>query len=463
MKKITLSLVALSAIMTTSGFSADDLASAFKEGTTSGQVRAFYINRNYSFADSTTATHTSNTLFDRDGLALGGKLAYETASLYGISVGAAFYTANKLDNDSVTMSHNDRTLFNSQDQGYTFLGQAYLQGKYGKTTVKVGRQQLDTPMAGSDDTREVPTLFTAALVVNNDLPDTTLIAGRVTQIAYGSFSNAYLGTKELALVSGYGLSGATAYGASTDYRNGTFQSLGQAALGADAKNSGVTVASFINKSIKDLTLQAWDYNAEGILNAVYAQADYSWKCLLNPNATMTGSIQYIKENDLSSALNLNSAPYYGVQLATKAGNFNGAVAYSHTGKESGSTFGGDILSPWGGMPAFTQGMVTRHQFFADTTSYKVSAGYNLKDIVGQDVTASAYYCSFDVGTANTYTQKVTTTEPGFDITYNNAGIKNLQLKLRGNFPNDFRKDPTAGTLGQTTSWAEYRVIANYNF
>ncbi len=481
MKKIALSLVAVSAIVTTSGFAADTLEGAFKEGKVSGQVRAFYINRSVDYVVTSGA---STTDYKRDGLALGGKLAYETAPLYGISMGAAFYTTNKLDNTAYASGangvqkselgtqRNDYTLFGSDDKGYTFLGQAYLQGKFSNTTVKVGRQQLDTPLAGSDDAREIPNLFTAALVINTDIPSTTLIGGRVTQIAYGSFANAYLGSQtynSLAIVSGYGISNG-ASNTITDYKNGKFQSMGRAALGSyadglNASDSGVTVVAAINKSISGLTAQAWYYNAENILSAVYAQADYSWKCLLNPNATMTASAQYLKENELSNS-GLSSAPYYGVQLATKAGSFNAAVAYSSTGKSASALFNGSIISPWGGMPAFTQGMVTRHQFYSDTTAYKVSAGYNLKDIIGQDITTSAYYCKFNVGDQhNTLggadymgALKTNTVEPGFDITYNNAGIKNLQLRLRGNFPSKFYSTTT-----NTAGWSEYRVIANYNF
>lgn len=446
MRKITLSLAVAATVATTGSFAASDLEGAFKEGKTSGQIRAFYINRAYDFQNGATADYS------RDGLALGGKLAYETAPLHGISAGVAFYTTNKLDDENTVMSKNDKTLFDGNDDGYTMLGQAYVQGKFGNTTVKIGRQQLDTPLAGSDDARMLPNLFEAALIMNTDLPGTTLIGAHVTRMTYGTFSNAYLGTGLLAATGGYGLR--------SDYKNGTFLNMGKAALGDTAKDSGVTTAAVIYKGIPNLTLQLWDYYAAEILNAVYAQADYSWKCLLNPAATMTASFQYIKESDMHDSADLTSAPYYALQLAMKAGSFNAAVAYSATGTDSGTLYNGSVLSPWGGMPAFTQGMVTRHQFFADTTAWKLSAGYNLKDLTSQDITASAYYTSFKVDSDNSYTKAVTTTEPGFDIIYNNAGIKNLQLRLRGNFPKDFKKSPTND---ETTSWKEYRVIANYNF
>jgi imipenem/basic amino acid-specific outer membrane pore len=456
MRKVTLSLAAVSILATTGSFAADDLASAFKEGKASGQIRAFYINRDYTFANS-SGVATSNKNSDRDGLALGGKLGFETAPVYGIAAGAVFYTTNKMDNKEVIAAKNDTTIFSRDASGYplstTYLGQAYLQGKFSNTTVKIGRQQLDTPLAGSDDARMTPTLFEAAVLINTDLPDTTLIGAQVTRIAYGTFANGYVNGGEFAAVSGYGMR--------SDMKVGVFQTMSKAALGDTVKDTGVTAVAVINKSISGLTLQVWDYYATDILNAVYAQGDYGWKCLLNPAVNMTGSVQYIGENGIGEKYAGNvAAKYYAVQLAAKSGNFNAAAAYSATSKETGKTFNGGVISPWGGMPAFTQGMVTRHQFFADTTAWKISGGYNLKDVIGQDITASAYYASFKVNTANTYTKAETTTEPGFDITYNNAGIKNLQLKLRGNFPDKFK---TSTTTNETTSWKEYRVIANYNF
>jgi len=38
-------------------------------------------------------------------------------------------------------------------------------------------------------------------------------------------------------------------------------------------------------------------------------------------------------------------------------------------------------------------------------------------------------------------------------------VKNLQLRLRGNFAEDFNVNGAGDTVG----WNEYRFIANYNF
>ena len=108
----------------------------------------------------------------------------------------------------------------------------------------------------------------------------------------------------------------------------------------------------------------------------------------------------------------------------------------------------------GEMPAFTQGMVTRHQFFADTATTKAAVTYNFNNITGLNLKATGYYASFDIGATNTYKsgEAWTATEAGFDIKY--QATKALNLRFRGNFPTDFAPD---------LDWAEYRLIANYNF
>jgi len=202
----------------------------------------------------------------------------------------------------------------------------------------------------------------------------------------------------------------------------------------------------IYKGIDNLSLQAWDYYAHDILNAIYLQADYKL-------SSIKLSAQYINESDVGSALAGSvDSNYWAVKAGTSFGDLSGYVAYSQTGESSGSMNGG-IITPWGGMPAFTQGMVTRHQFFADTDTWKVAATYDFNNLTNLNLKATAYYASFDVGAKNTYTNSAfEAAESGFDIKY--QATKALNLRLRGNFPTDFKPG---------LDWAEYRFIANYNF
>ena len=102
-------------------------------------------------------------------------------------------------------------------------------------------------------------------------------------------------------------------------------------------------------------LQAWDYYAHDILNAIYLQADYGWKCRLNEDVKMNASAQYINQSDVGDALAGNvDSNYWGVKLGASSGALSGYVAYSQTGDSDGATNGG-IITPWGGMPALHKG------------------------------------------------------------------------------------------------------------
>ena len=427
-KTVAVSIAALCAAAAADG--AENLSTMFSEGKTSGQLRAFSISR----ALSGTADYT------RTANAVGGYLKYETGAYEGLSLGAAFYTTNGVFNDDDKLSAEfDPTLLGPDNRSYSFLGEAYLQYKRGNTMLKVGRQKLDTPLAGSDDARMLPNLFEAYLAVNTDLPDTTFVAGHVTQFAQGTFGRAYTGGV-LSATSGYSY---------VDAKNqaGHFVDMGQYAIGVET--DGVSVISATYTGIDHLKLQVWDYYAWDILNALYAQADVSWNCLFSDSVKPYAAAQLIQQDavgdKLAEAL-ADNATYWALKAGAKFGNANVYAAYSKNET-------GHVITPWGGMPAFTQGMVTRHQFIAEAEAYKVAASYNWKDF-GVNLTSAVYYTSFDLTDNAGYGTARTTTEPGFDLQYYPEAVKNLQIRLRGNFPDDYNNG---------LDWDEYRLIVNYNF
>lgn len=437
-KNIAISVITIGLLSSVNVNAAEDLSSMFSEGKTSGQIRTFSIDREYNGSAGNT-TH-------RNGTALGGKLKFETAAYEGLSFGTALYTTNEVG----ASPEKDPTLFGVNSEGYSILGEAYLQYKRGNTTFKGGRQKLDTPLAGSDDARMLPNLFEAYVLINTDVPDTTLIAAHVTKFAQGTFGRAY-GGGLLAVTAGYSV---------TDDKNqvGDFVNMGTYALGT--ATNGVSVVSATYAGIENLKVQLWDYYAHDILNAVYGQADFSWKCLLNDSVKNTLSAQVINENEVGDKIaGKVSGMYVGAKLATKIENFSAYVAYSQTSANSSTDAAttNAIITPWGGMPAFTQGMVTRHMFLAGTTASKVVASYNWKAF-GPDLSTTLYYSNYTMADYNGYTNG-DASESGFDFIYKPAIVKNLNLRLRGNFADSFN----VATTGATTGWSEYRFIANYNF
>lgn len=317
-------------------------------GTFSGQLRGFYIDRTYEG----TLENNRNTL------TVGGWIGYDSPTWNSLSLGAKVYSTNSIDihDGEKTSSQYDPSLLGRDFDSYTFLGELYLNAKYNHTSLKIGRQKLDTPLAGADDARMLPNLFEAAVLTNTDIENTTLILAHVTKETVGTFGNIY-GGENLSLYSGYGLG-------MNDGLSGDFIEMGKIALGSGVDTDGVTALAALHKYDSGITLQVWDYYAYDILNAIYLQADYGWNCLLNENVKMNASVQYINEQDVGDALAGSvDTNYFGVKLGAALDGINGYVAYSKT--DNG------VYSPWGGMPAFTQGMVTRHQFFEDTNAYKV--------------------------------------------------------------------------------------------
>lgn len=406
-------------------------------GTVSGQLRSFYVDRTYSGILEN----------NRNSWAFGGWIGYDTAEWNGLSAGVKFYAVEnaKIHDGPITSASYDPSLFGGEFDDYGFIGEAYLNYKMGNTNLKVGRQKLNTPLAGADDARMLPNLFEAAVLSNADIEDTTLILAHVTRMTVGTFGNVYGPASALSLQSGYGLG----------YKEGTsgnFADMGVIALGKGTDTDGVTAAAVIYKGIEGMNLQAWNYYSHDILNAVYLSADYGFKA--SDSVKMKASAQYIGQSDVGDALAGEvDSNYWAAKLSTSVGALSAYIAYSQTGDSDGAVNGG-IITPWGGIPAYTQGMVTRHMFFADTATTKIAATYKMNEMTGLNLKASAYYVSFDIGDANTYKPGVawTAEEAGFDIQY--QATEALNLRLRANYPTDFAPG---------LDWSEYRLIANYNF
>ena len=454
--KILLSAITLGLLSSTGVYAAEDLRSMFSEGKVSGQIREFSISR------SVDDTRVDKDDYTRNANAIGGYLKFETADYKGLSLGTALYTTNGfgLDSPRDDYSEVDPTLLGKDNESFSMLGEAYLQFKYDNTTFKAGRQKLNTPMAGADDARMIPNLFEAYVLTNTDLADTTLLAAHVTKFAQGTFGRAYGVGSLLGATSGY-----SAVDASNQV--GDFENMGTYALGEST--SGVSILSATYTGVKGLKVQLWDYYAHDIVNIIYGQVDYSWNCLLTDSVKPFASAQFIKEDDIGDKQlkaiggdgEIDSF-YYGLKFGAKVENFTAYVAYSETGKNSATdkvngAYQNAIISPWGGMPAFTQGMVTRHVFLAGTKATKIAASYNWKNF-GPDLKTVLYYADYNMDKNNGYTNG-DTDEAGFDIIYNTSFVKNLQLRLRGNFSNDFYED----AAGDSVSWDEYRFIANYSF
>lgn len=144
---------------------ANTLDATFKDGKTEGYMRVGL--QHHDQQDSGT------------NLAIGGQLKYETGKFYGLNLGVAFYSVNGLHKKE----NLDVPFYTAQNRGYTLLGESYVEGTFQNTTLKLGRQTLDTPFLDSDDIGMIPNLFEAYTLINSDIPDTTIMISHVTKMA----------------------------------------------------------------------------------------------------------------------------------------------------------------------------------------------------------------------------------------------------------------------------------------
>jgi hypothetical protein len=170
-----------------------------------------------------------------------------------------------------------------------WIDTANITANVAKTTLVIGRQMLDTPFFTSETWNIAPNTFDAAVAVNQDLPDTTLVAAWVGR----SNSDADL------TVNG------------TEFNKFTGASKPAYAF------------ALVNKSIKDVTAQLWYYNIPSVANAYWVQADTAFSGL-------TLGLQYAGA-ELKSADDSSNA--YAVKLGYNIAGVDAFAAYSKRNDE----------------------------------------------------------------------------------------------------------------------------------
>jgi len=237
------------------------------------------------------------------------------------------------------------------------MAQLWMAATLGKTTVKLGRMELDTPLAFTEKWNLIKNTFDAAVVLNNDLPDTTLVGawvgkhnGDTTGAGYVAHLNTY---------TTFGVSGAYAFGA-------------------------------INKSIPNTTAQAWYYNVCDVADAFWLQADTKVMNMVNLG------VQYANMDPKASGP--QDSNIWAVKASADVAGFNVYAAYSDADKDGTASFANVSTNDktkiyTGDGSIYMDGIVTR----PGAEAFKIGASTGM--IPGVKVAAS--YCdASDVSVQN---------------------------------------------------------------
>jgi len=223
-----------------------------------------------------------------------------------VSFGATGYAVSTLGLENNLVS-NTWTGARNGVKDNAWMGELWMAATVGKTTAKVGRMELDTPLAFSEKWSIVPNTFNAAVLINQDLPDTTLVGAWVGQ---GNGLNP-VGTENNNSV-GWDYMG-------NDF--GTFVSRGAYAAGA------------INNSFKPLVAQAWYYNVMDVADAYWLQAD--WDCQLVKDVKV--GVQYANMDPKGTLNAQHSSTAYAAKVAyAGVKNLTLTAAYSSADEDNGA-------------------------------------------------------------------------------------------------------------------------------
>ena len=240
----------------------------------------------------------------------------------------------------------------------------------GKTTTKIGRMELDTPLVFTEKWSIVENTFEAAVVINQNIPDTTIVG-------------AYVGGSNSQSV------GATPGTADTNA-----STVGSANVVQGIKNEstfnqfykGAYAIGAINNSWKPLTAQAWYFGATSTTTAYWLEAD------LDMEGVLLGA-QYTGIGEINGVTTKSSDAFAVMAGYEMKDTFTAKVSYSQTGQgAAGFNLAGSGQSKLYTEAWWNYGRVTQ----ADTTAYNVTVEAPITDILDLGL----YYTNADHNAEN---------------------------------------------------------------
>ena len=400
-------------------------ASAFAIENTkvSGDAKLYYTTNDAEQADG-----DSGSLFEKDNSNADAafNLGVTTDLAKGLSAGAKLSIVSTLglENNLVsgTFGNSHGVTGNASDFGAQaddayWMSEAWVAASMANTTAKLGRMELDTPLVFSETWSVETNTFESAVLINTDIPDTTIVAAFVGRSNDATRDTAVGTLNDAGLTQG----GVVA-------QNGKFNTFGlsglNAVVGTNYRDNGAYAFAVVNNSYKPLTVQAWYYDVLTTANAYWLQADYSLDSLgLTVGAQYTaGSLD--DDNGVAAGdVDLNA---YALKVGYAMDALSVSAAYSQIGEDFG--WGGNLAAS-GASKLYTEAWwnytyITQ----ADTASINVTAEYAVKDVADFGLYFTQADQSADAGSNDLQEVTVTASVPvGFvnaTLAYINTDAEN---------------------------------------
>lgn len=318
--------------------------------------------------------------------AVGGSLIYKSASLYGFSAGAGLYVTRSIGNlenpesylykaGKGTFSRYDALTDGTLD--IVTMAQGYLKYQYENTSVKVGRQIVESFLTKSNDTKMIPNTFEGATLRSGSIYDTSFLMAYLTRQKLRDHS-------EFHHLLAYGDNPDDPYAAFTENDDaGMHRGLKLSELLARGIDDRLIIAEAKNNSIANLGLMLNYTAVPELISSAMIQADYRFD--LGDMYIIPG-VRYMKQFDDGAGeiggANLKTLTYgyvdpesldselFGARIALVQDGLKLRLGYTKVADK------GDILAPWRGFPTagFTRAMA-QYNWYANTESYMLQLDY----------------------------------------------------------------------------------------
>ena len=295
---------------------------------------------------------------------------------------------------------------NSNLSSSAAITQGYLTYAIGNTSVKLGRQTLPkalSPFAFSESWNVFKNSFDAALLVNTDIANTTVVYAWVHDNNHNGIPK--LGSKK------------------------------QGNLGLFTKangSDGVHMLTVQNKSVENLTLTGTYYYGKGQgsdadINIVWADAKYK---MGDYNLAVQGGS--VMDDDFT-----NNTTAYGAKVGATYGMYNGYLAYSHVNDGDSGVFNvGGVKTP-----LYTQMILNQGAISSDNDTVVAKVGTKVLD---GNVALAYGYTTDNSAASNNYQEA--------DLTYSTK-VLNDSTKLFAGYI--YSKTDSSDAVNTIRVWGRY--------
>ena len=466
MKKITMalasSLIAMSAIAATTT-DVTNPVDWFAEGEAHGNIKYYFIE--------TQKKNSGSDDFKAYANSIGGKLGYKTAKLYGFSLGATFMTTNPFALPSTvdtSIIGKDNGVQGTEDpeEGFSVLGEAYLDYQVQGFDIWYGRRIEKTPLVNPKEVRMIPSSIEGG------------------DVSY-SFENG------LKIGGGY----LDKFKQRTSSR---FVNIVEHALGAQTElitghKTGNVLPAYLEWHNAHHSVRLYNYYSKDFMNMTYFDAVH--KHQVNEDLTWFAGLQGMHQHGIG-----HSTGVMETQIDPTTGElaYGGKINGRFFGLKAGATYAessfllaytnvlgsrenehNSLALPWDGTPLFSdtitsndlftsnygKGLTSSAGYIAGTSGFK--AGYTQKyDFTGvngfKSVLSYAYFDNSNFANAQQDINLV--------LAY---GVSDFSLALKGIWVNnntnntaadtDSKANETGSSITQIDKLSQYRVIANWKF